>query len=131
MPRLCGDGRQFVSWVHRDDFIRAIYWLIEHDEISGPVNIASPNPLPNADFMRAIREAWGTRIGLPTTAWMLEFGAVFLRTETELILKSRRVAPGLLVQKGFDFLYPTWAQAARSLCCEWRAERDSARGSFF
>jgi len=127
----CGDGHQFVSWVHGDDFIRAIYWLIEHEEISGPVNIASPNPLPNADFMRAIREAWGTRIGLPTAAWMLEFGAVFLRTETELILKSRRVVPGLLVQKGFEFHYPTWPQAARSLCREWRAERDSPQGSFF
>ncbi len=116
-----GDGRQYVSWVHRDDFIRAVYWLVEHEEIEGVVNIASPNPLPNADFMCAIRNAWGIRIGLPATAWMLKFGTWFLRTESELILKSRRVVPGLLARDGFVFLHPTWAEAARSLCSEWRS----------
>lgn len=118
-----GDGRQYVSWVHHEDFIRAVYWLIDHDEIDGVVNIASPNPLPNAEFMRAIRDAWGIRIGLPSSRWMLEFGAMFLRTETELILKSRRVVPGLLVRNGFVFRHPTWPDAARSLCREWRAQR--------
>src|SRR5206468_7549815 len=54
-----GHGRQFVSWIHDRDFIRAVYWLIEHEQLSGPVNIASPNPLPNADFMRELRRAWG------------------------------------------------------------------------
>lgn len=120
-----GDGRQYVSWVHHEDFTRALYWLIDHDEIEGVVNIASPNPLPNAEFMRAIRDAWGTRIGLLTTRWMLELGAVFLRTETELILKSRRVVPGLLAQNGFVFQHPTWSEAARSLCSEWRAQRNA------
>ncbi|MFQ5503026.1 MAG: TIGR01777 family oxidoreductase [Phycisphaerae bacterium] len=126
-----GDGRQYVSWVHRDDFIRAVYWLMEHEEIEGVVNIASPNPLPNADFMRAIRNAWGIRIGLPATAWMLEFGTWFLRTESELILKSRRVVPGLLAQEGFVFLHPTWAEAARSLCREWRSRYKPGRESDF
>ncbi|MCG8407931.1 MAG: TIGR01777 family oxidoreductase [Phycisphaerales bacterium] len=115
-----GDGRQYVSWVHYEDFIQAIYWLIEHEEIEGAVNVTSPNPLSNAEFMQAIRDAWGTRIGLPATRWMLELGAAFLRTETELILKSRRVVPGLLLQKGFVFRHPTWPEAARSLCREWR-----------
>ncbi len=126
-----GDGRQFVSWVHHADFMRAIYWLIGHDEIDGVVNIASPNPLPNADFMRAIRDAWGMRIGLPATKWMLELGAMFLRTETELMLKSRRVVPGVLLQNGFVFRYPTWPEAAQLLCREWRDCRKQARNRFF
>jgi len=118
-----GDGRQFVSWIHETDFIRAIRWLIQHDSVAGPVNLAAPNPLPNADFMRALRDAWGIRIGLPAAKWMLEIGALFLRTETELILKSRRVVPGLLTQHGFTFEFPTWPEAARDLCLQWRALR--------
>ena len=117
----CGDGRQYVSWVHHEDFVRAINWLIEHEEIEGVINIASPNPLPNSNFMRAIRDAWGTRLGLPATGWMLGIGAMLLRTETELILKSRRVVPGLLLQHGFVFRHPTWPKAARHLCREWRS----------
>ncbi len=116
-----GDGRQFVSWIHDADFIHAIDWLIERDEFSGVVNLASPNPLPNADFMRAFREAAGVRIGLPATKWMLEIGAMFLRTETELILKSRRVVPGRLLENGFTFQQPTWPEAARELVQRWRA----------
>lgn len=116
-----GDGRQFVSWIHETDFIRAIQWLIRHDAVCGPVNLAAPNPLPNADFMRALREAWGIRLGLPVAKWMLEIGAIFMRTETELILKSRRVVPGLLTQHGFAFEFSTWPEAARDLCLRWRA----------
>ena len=118
-----GDGRQFVSWIHETDFVHAIRWLIEHDTVSGSVNLAAPNPLPNADFMRALREAWGIRIGLPAAKWMLEIGAIFLRTETELILKSRHVIPGLLTQNGFIFQFPAWPDAARDLCSQWRALR--------
>jgi uncharacterized protein len=73
--------------------------------------------------MRALRQAWGTRVGLPATAWMLELGAVFMRTETELILKSRRVAPGRLLDAGFAFRHPSWPEAARSLCAAWRLAR--------
>ncbi len=120
-----GDGRQFVSWIHDQDFIRAIYWLIDRADLEGPVNLAAPNPLPNAEFMRTLRAAWGTRIGLPATKWMLEIGAFFLRTETELILKSRRVVPGRLLQSGFVFQFPTWAEAAGDLCCRWRETRQS------
>jgi uncharacterized protein (TIGR01777 family) len=115
-----GDGRQYVSWIHEADFIRAIYWLIEHDTLAGPVNDASPHPLPNAEFMRVLREIWGVRFGLPASAWMVELGAFFLRTESELILKSRRVVPGRLIQHGFEFEFPTWPDAARDLCERWR-----------
>jgi len=116
----CGNGRQYVSWVHEDDFVGAVYFLIERSDLDGAINICSPQPLPNADFMRALRQAWGTRIGLPATAWMLGIGAFFLRTETELILKSRRVVPTRLSQAGFQFKHPDWSDAAKALCMEWR-----------
>jgi uncharacterized protein (TIGR01777 family) len=118
-----GDGRQFVSWIHEDDFVRAVRWLIDHEELQGPVNLASPNPLPNAAFMRALREARGVRFGLPAASWMLEVGAVFLRTETELVLKSRRVIPGRLTRSGFAFRFPDWAEAAADLCGRWRGAK--------
>jgi uncharacterized protein (TIGR01777 family) len=122
-----GDGRQYVSWLHYEDFTRAVLWLIEHDDLTGPVNIAAPNPLPNAEFMRALRQAWGIGVGLPAKRWMLEVGAVFLRTETELVLKSRRVVSGRLNDAGFEFQYPTWPEAARDLCEQWRL-LDTVRG---
>jgi uncharacterized protein (TIGR01777 family) len=116
----CGDGRQYVSWIHDQDFARTVVWLIEHEQLQGPVNLAAPNPLPNAEFMSDLRKAWGIRVGLPATEWMLELGAFVLRSETELILKSRRVAPGRLLQSGFMFQFPNWAEAARDLCTSWR-----------
>ena len=115
-----GDGRQYVSWIHDADFIRSIYWLIAHENLEGAVNLASPNPLPHAEFMRVLRTAWGTRIGLPASKWMLEIATFFMRTETELILKSRRVIPGRLLQDGFEFQFPDWNDAARDLCRRWR-----------
>lgn len=115
-----GDGRQFVSWIHDLDFVRAVSWLIEHEEFEGPVNLAAPRPLPNSEFMRDLRTAAGVCCGLPATKWMLEVGAFFLRTETELVLKSRRVVPGLLLQSGFQFQYPDWNAAATDLYRRWR-----------
>ena len=115
-----GDGRQFVSWIHYEDFVNIIRWLIEHDDVEGVVNVASPNPLPNADFMRFLREASGVPLGLPASRWMLEIGAIFMRTETELILKSRRVVPARLLQRGFRFTFPAWPDAARALYQEWK-----------
>lgn len=117
-----GDGRQYVSWIHERDFVRGVYWLIDHD-LAGPVNVASPHPLPNVDFMRALREAWGIRIGLPSPGWLLEIGTFLIRTESELILKSRRVVPGRLLESGFTFEFPTWAEAARDLCDRRRVSR--------
>ena len=89
-----GDGRQFVSWIHHEDFVRAVRWLMTHEDVAGAVNVAAPHPLPNAEFMRVLRAAAGAAVGLPASRWMLEIGAVFMRTETELVLKSRRVVPG-------------------------------------
>jgi uncharacterized protein (TIGR01777 family) len=111
-----GDGRQFMSWIHHADFVAAVRWLTDRDDIEGVVNVASPHPLPNAEFMRILREESGVPFGLPVTKWLLEVGAVFLRTETELILKSRRVVPARLLEHGFSFSYPEWRTAARDLC---------------
>jgi uncharacterized protein len=111
-----GDGRQYVSWVHERDFVRALQWILEREEFTGFVNICAPNPLPNDEFMRALRSAAGVGFGLPAARWMLEIGAVFMRTETELILKSRRVVPGWLLKSGFKFEFPEWGVAAKDLC---------------
>jgi uncharacterized protein (TIGR01777 family) len=121
-----GDGRQFMSWIHDDDFTAAVRWLIDRDEIDGIVNVAAPNPLPNAEFMRVLREAYCVPFGLPATAWMLDVGAVFLRTETELILKSRRVVPRRLLEHGFRFTFPEWRSAASNLCQRWTTTRNGA-----
>ncbi len=119
-----GDGRQYVSWIHERDFVRALYWLIEHEELEGAINLSSPNPLPYADFMRQLRESAGVPIGLPATEWMLDIGTWLLRTETELVLKSRRVAPARLLESGFSFDYPKWSGAADNLCERFKNRRD-------
>jgi uncharacterized protein (TIGR01777 family) len=116
-----GDGRQFVSWIHEQDFVSAVEWLIDHNDISGPVNLASPNPLPYSEFMSALRSARGIPVGLPATKWMLEIGTFLMRTESELVLKSRRVVPARLLQSGFRFQFPTWPEAARDLCSRWES----------
>jgi len=116
-----GDGRQYVSWIHDRDFIRAVSWLMEREDISGPVNVAAPEPLPWTDFMQALREAWGIRVGLPASRWLLEIGTLVLRTESELVLKSRRVIPGRLQEEGFAFDFPRWPEASRELVKRWRA----------
>jgi uncharacterized protein len=110
-----GPGDQYVSWIHDRDYCRAVDFLLEHPEISGPVNFTAPNPLLNVDFMRDLRRAWRVPIGLPAATWMLEIGAVFLRTETELILKSRRAIPTVLTRAGFTFDFPAWPEAAVDL----------------
>jgi hypothetical protein len=108
-------GGQYVSWIHDHDFVRAVELLLDRDDLDGPVNLAAPEPLPQRDLMRALRRAWGRRPGLPATAWMAEIGAWALRTDTELLLKSRRVVPGRLLDAGFVFEHPRWQEAADDL----------------
>lgn len=117
-----GNGRQYVSWIHERDFVRAIDWLIEHEELEGAVNLTAPRPLPNAEFMRDLRTAFGLRFALPASRWMLEVGAFFMRTETELILKSRRVIPTRLLASGFVFQFPKWKKAVEDLAARWRED---------
>ncbi|MEW5848360.1 MAG: TIGR01777 family oxidoreductase [Myxococcota bacterium] len=99
-------GAQFVSWIHEEDFCRAVDWLISNDALAGPVNVCAPHPVTNADLMRRMRARCGVRVGLPAPRWMLEVGAFFLRTETELVIKSRRVVPRRLLEAGFTFRFP-------------------------
>ncbi len=110
-----GDGKQFVSWIHEDDFARAIDFLIAHEDLDGPVNICSPNPLPQREFVRILRETWGVRFGFPAPAWLVEVGTWAMRTESELVLKSRRVVPTRLLEAGFEFRFPEWNSACRDL----------------
>ncbi|WP_446744684.1 TIGR01777 family oxidoreductase [Silvibacterium acidisoli] len=121
-----GAGSQYVSWIHEEDFVRAVEWLIAHEEINGAVNLASPYPLPNRDFMRILREAWGAPIGLPAPAWLLEIGTFLMRTESELVLKSRRVVPGRMRDAGFKFRFAGWRDAAEDLVHRWRQIKSGA-----
>lgn len=119
-----GDGRQFMSWIHERDFVRAVDWLIAHDLVDGAVNLAAPEPLPNAEFTNILAEEWGAARLIPmlisTTEWMVEVGAWLMRTEPELVLKSRRVVPKRLLEQGFSFEFPRWNEAARDLCAQIR-----------
>ena len=121
-----GPGTQYVSWIHDLDYCSAIDTLLAHpeitDETEGAINLAAPNPVSNRDFMRTLRQAWHQPIGLPAYKWILELGAIPMQTETELILKSRRVIPGVLLKHGFEFKFPTWSEAARDLVRRTKAE---------
>ena len=111
-------GDQFVSWIHESDYCRAIEWLIARDDITGVVNLAAPEPLSNREMMRALRRVCRRRIGLPAPLWMLELGAFFLRTETELVIKSRRVISRRLPEAGFQFSFSSMEHAFRDLSNE-------------
>lgn len=118
-----GSGRQSISWMHDHDYTRAIEFLLEREEISGPVNMAAPSPIRNEDFMRVLREAAGVGFGLPAEEWMVKLGALAMRTEPWLVLKSVRAVPGVLEKAGFDFATPEWPIAARNLVRRWKNER--------
>jgi hypothetical protein len=89
--------------------------------LEGAVNLASPNPLPNREFLAELRDAWDRPNGLPAPSLLIEVAAFFLRTESELVLKSRRVVPGRLLDAGFRFEFPEWAEAAEDLVRRWRS----------
>lgn len=113
-------GRQFVSWIHGEDFVRAVQLLLDRQDIDGPVIVAAPDPVQQRDLMRSLRRAWGGRPGLPATRFMAEIGALVLRTDTELLLKSRRVVPRRLLDAGFAFTHPNWDEAVADLVAEAR-----------
>ncbi|HMP83153.1 MAG TPA: TIGR01777 family oxidoreductase [Verrucomicrobiota bacterium] len=109
------NGDQFVSWIHETDFCRAIGWLMEHEELSGVFNLAAPNPITNREMMRTLRAIYRIPFGMPAALSMLEAGAFFLRTETELIIKSRRVVSRRLPESGFQFRFTRMEDAFRDL----------------
>ena len=101
-----GNGNQMMSWIHVEDIARAISFIIENEHINGIINVTSPHPVSNTDFMAAVRKAMYMPFGLPTPRWFLAFGAFVIGTETELILKSRWVIPQKLINAGYQFKYP-------------------------
>jgi len=119
-----GNGSQFVCWIHEADYARAVEFLIEREDLDGPVNIAAPNPLPNRDFMAALRWVWDVPNGLPAPSLAIKLGALILRTEPELVLQSCRAVPGRLLETGFEYEFPQWSEAAEDLVRQWRHRND-------
>jgi hypothetical protein len=119
-----GNGRQFVPWIHEADYARAVEFLIAREDMEGPVNMTAPNPLPNREFMAALRYAWDVPNGFPAPALAIKLGAIFLRTEPELVLQSCRAIPGRLLDAGFEFQFPEWPEAADDLVRQWRHRND-------
>ena len=115
-----GSGDQYVSWIHDVDFARAVEYLVSSENIEGAINVASPNPLRNGDFMRELRRAYGAKTGLPAPDWLVEIGTRVMRTESELVLKSRRVVPTRLLRAGFQFTFPDWPSAVHDLVSRWQ-----------
>jgi NAD dependent epimerase/dehydratase family enzyme len=115
-----GGGRQKFSWIHVDDVLGSIDWLREHDDVDGVVNLSSPNPSDDRTMMGIVRRAVGMPVGLPATRWMLELGTAVLRTETELVLKSRWVVPERLVDGGYEFVHPHLDEAVKGIVAERR-----------
>lgn len=99
-----GNGKQFISWIHEEDFARAVTFVIENS-LENEINIVSPNPIRNVDFMSKLRKAVGMPFGISQPEWLLEFGSKIINTETELVLKSRNVIPKRLQENGFTFKY--------------------------
>jgi uncharacterized protein (TIGR01777 family) len=110
-----GSGRQMYSWVHIEDVGRAIEWFLDRPELEGVYNLVAPGAVTNSYFMSTLRRLTGQRLGLPAPAWLLKLGAAFIGTETELLLKSRWVAPTKLLEAGFSFQYPRLDAALRSI----------------
>jgi len=114
-------GGQYLSWLHVQDFCRATEFLIAH-ELVGAFNISAPGALPNGDFLREYRAAWGVPLGIPSTAGLIRLGARVMNSEPELLLKSRWAVPQRLIQAGFVFDYPEWAGAIRQLVSQVRQQ---------
>jgi uncharacterized protein len=110
-----GKGNQMFSWIHIEDVFQIILFLMDRQEIDGVVNVSSPGPVRNHELMLSLRKSMKKRIGLPAPEWLLRIGAVFIRTETELVLKSRWVLPGRLLKAGYRFRYPSLAEALEDL----------------
>lgn len=110
-----GRGTQKVSWIHIQDFCRAVEFIIAQENISGEINVTAPNPLANQEIMRKLRKEMKISFGLNAPVWQLEIASVFLQTETELLLKSRNVYPEKLIRNGFEFSYPTVESAFQNL----------------
>lgn len=109
-----GNGKQFFSWIHQEDFCRALDHIIQHADIVGPVNVTAPHPVRNIELMEGIRRRYRIPFGISQPKWLLEFGAAIIGTETELLLKSRNVVPERLLESGFNFEFETIQKALKN-----------------
>ena len=98
-----GSGRQWFPWIHLDDLTAAVNFLLEHPEISGPVNFCSPNPVPNRDLAAALGKALNRPAFMPAPAFMVRMA---LGEFAEVLLGSQRAMPRKLQEHRFRFLYP-------------------------
>lgn len=114
-------GDQYVSWLYDEDMVRICAFLMDRDDLEGPVNLTAPTPIRNAPFMAALRRAAGVPVGVPVPPGIAELGAVFLGTDVELMRKSRRVVPRKLLDAGFVFTQTDWEPCAEALVRRWRA----------
>ena len=119
-------GGQSVSFLYDEDLLAALRFLLAREDLEGPVNLAAPEPVTNAEFMATLRRAAGVPFGLPVLPGMAELGAVFLGTDVELMRKSRRFVPRKLLDAGFEFTAHDWADAAPRLVARWEQLRESA-----
>jgi uncharacterized protein len=111
-----GPGSQWMSWLHLDDWVGIVDWLVSCDGVSGVVNLAAPNPVTNAGFMSEMRSAFAPfGVGFPAPTFAVRFGALFLRTAPELVLKSRKVVSRVLRDEGYAFRFPIWEEAISDL----------------
>lgn len=110
-----GNGRQKMSWIHVEDFCRAVEFIIQNESIIGAINISAPNPIDNQAFMAILRKNLNVSFGIPSPIFLLEIGTLLLQTETELLLKSRNVYPERLLNYGFQFRFETVENALREL----------------
>jgi len=110
-----GRGNQMMSWIHIDDFCEAVNFIIENETLKGAINITAPNPLSNEKMMKQLREKIKIPFGIPSQVWLLEIAAIFIKTETELMLKSRNVYPEILIENGFQFKYDNFEKALDKL----------------
>ena len=122
-----GSGQQYVSWLHEADFAGIVEHIIANEDLAGVINATAPIPLPNRDFMAVLRTACGVPLGLPTPGWLLAMGAVLIRTETELVLKSRRVVPGRLLDSGYRFQFSEARDALADLMARAETHAPSPR----
>ena len=123
---FCG-GEQYISWISGRDLAAAVIFLLERKDLDGPFNLCAPEPIPNREFMARLRAELGVSAGLPVASWMATIGAYFLQTDPELMRKSRRVVPRLLLEAGFEFQDATWSEAVGPMVRRWAERRETGR----
>jgi uncharacterized protein (TIGR01777 family) len=110
-----GSGNQYLTWIHEEDFVNMIEWLIGEESLAGVLHCASPNPVTNSNFMKSLRTVLGMPFGLPTPSVFVRMGALFIGTEAELVLTGRRVVSKVLEERQFPFRFPVLEEALKDI----------------